>query len=767
MYESFFELARRPFVSTPNPDCCLAHHDWGTARSDLKACIERNQGIGVITGPPGVGKTLLLASLADEFSHSAVVVLLPHGNFLTRRAMLQAILGQLDKPYGRLSEQELRLELTPLLKSCQAEGKKFVLLCDEAHQLSPILLEELRILADSNEHGESLAHVILAGTLEFEERIIGSELIAFSQRIGKHVVLGPLTRADSLDYIDYRLTWGNGRTSDIFTPEALDVIVEVSDGLPRCLNQLCDHALLLAYVAETKPVTARTVKEALLDLRQLPLPWNEPAISRLLLIEEASFPSDGHGHFDELPDAIDELGDDASDLAPFSDEDNLDSEFLVDGESTAVPEKFAVSAVTATAEASHLEAVAGQEMEIRADTAVFEFGAGAGTELQTMAADEQLPIEVAQLDSASDLSDSTVPNNASSSSIEFGELNDDEVLDSQEYQVEQPEIESHVAGISLEKLIDLELQEVHVDSGKELAESEADWQHEAELQLENVLETHSAHYKSVEDRLDHFLEAEAAVQLQHRLEERLSMQVQQLKQQSAASEEIVFDRYAAIDAGLPLLPPEAVVRRSARHEPFSAPPVSSFDGDHWHRAAVNVAEHFETASIATSANGTSSDSGFSSERPIRAHSSDDPEVDLAFEAINLRSDLEAALSERADLPFNPSKLTPNRPEDILLHEDYPTESIAYAEDGDDDSLDDEHEEMSAVEPAQQFSENTSQSIHPPYGNGQSVSEPNATSGSIWSQPVQEISEPSEPTERPTLQAQYRNLFSLLRRRSGR
>ncbi len=280
MYEAFFGLKRRPFAATPDPQCFLASGSIQAALDEIVVCVEQGQGIAVVTAPAGTGKTLLCERLRSELGERFESVLLRHASFLTRRALLQTILCELHHSYRQQDEQELRLELSPALRALRPQREALVLICDEAHQFSEELLEELRILSDLAEQGRPLVRLVLVGQLGLEETLALSSLAALSQRIRAHVCLETLTRAGSLDYIDYRLTWAGGRTDEIFTTEALEMIGRAADGVPRCINQLCDHALLLAYVAEQQPVPVEMIREALQDLRQLPLHWNESSFDQ-------------------------------------------------------------------------------------------------------------------------------------------------------------------------------------------------------------------------------------------------------------------------------------------------------------------------------------------------------------------------------------------------------------------------------------------------------------------------------------------------------
>lgn len=279
MYEAFFQLQRRPFASTPDPACWFHCERYQAALDELLVCAEQGQGIGILVGPAGVGKTLVCERLIREIGEPFISVLLRHATFHSRRSFLQTLLSELAQPFDKGTEQELRLALLPVLRGLGQAGRALLLVVDEAHELSEPLLEELRILSDLAEDGKPLVRLVLSGQSGLEDKLAHPQLQALSQRIRAHVVLTSLNQAESLDYLDYRITWAGGRLTELFTEEALPQITRAADGIPRCLNQLCDHALLLAYVAEESPVSAKTMADAFEDLRHLPLAWQPAAMS--------------------------------------------------------------------------------------------------------------------------------------------------------------------------------------------------------------------------------------------------------------------------------------------------------------------------------------------------------------------------------------------------------------------------------------------------------------------------------------------------------
>ncbi len=280
MSESFFGLRKRPFAALPNVDCFVPLNGICQAYDGLLQTTLEGRGIGVLTAPAGLGKTLLCQRLAHELSNRFAVAFLPSGNFLTRRSLLQAILFELGHSFVRMGDQELRLALAARLQAIRPTRQGLVLIVDEAHLLAARMLEELRALLNLGEGGEPLVRLIVSGQLGLEETLSRPQCDAFNQRIACQVMLPSLTRDESTSYITRRLAWAGANVSEVFARDALAAICEASDGVPRCLHQLADHCLTLATNRTEKPINLRTVREALDHLKQLPLTWAEPTVGR-------------------------------------------------------------------------------------------------------------------------------------------------------------------------------------------------------------------------------------------------------------------------------------------------------------------------------------------------------------------------------------------------------------------------------------------------------------------------------------------------------
>jgi type II secretory pathway predicted ATPase ExeA len=232
--------------------------------------IQRGEGLALVVGPSGTGKTLLCQVLAQQLADELDVVVLSSGRLGTRRALLQAILYHLRRPYRGMDENELRLALTGYVTSGQSKADGIALVVDEAHTLPLRLLDEVRMLTNLAANGQPRVRLLLAGNALLEERIANPRLDSFSQRVAARCYLEALNRTETRDYIDAQITMAGGQSSEVFSEDACQAVHRATDGVPRLINQVCDHAMLLAYAAGTRRIEARDVEEAWADLQQLP-----------------------------------------------------------------------------------------------------------------------------------------------------------------------------------------------------------------------------------------------------------------------------------------------------------------------------------------------------------------------------------------------------------------------------------------------------------------------------------------------------------------
>jgi type II secretory pathway predicted ATPase ExeA len=286
MYEANFGLERRPFSSVPQTDQYYPATTIESSRQTLDRAVQRAEGIGLVVGPTGTGKTLLCQMLAEQFRESFRVSLLSCGRLSTRRALLQAILFELGQPYRGMDEGELRLALMDYVTMNEDCPNGIVLLVDEAHTLPLRLFEEIRLLTNLAKDNLSRIRLVMVGGPLLEERFANPKLDSFSQRIVARCYLEPLTRAETQQYIQRQLSQAGAGDESIFSTEACRSVHQATDGVPRLVNQLCDHAMLLAFSDGQSQINTRCVEEAWADLQQLPTPYaGEPEADTGAVIE--------------------------------------------------------------------------------------------------------------------------------------------------------------------------------------------------------------------------------------------------------------------------------------------------------------------------------------------------------------------------------------------------------------------------------------------------------------------------------------------------
>ena len=270
MYQSYFGMKVRPFGTTPQLGTCYPASTQQEALATLNYAITQGIGFGLLTGEPGTGKTLVCHQLSTNLQQRFTTAMITNTNLSTVKALLQAILYDLSLPFHGLDEQELRLTLTDFILGKYAGGGRTVLVIDEAQNLSVSLLEELRMLNNLESQCDKLFQVILAGHPRILRMLRSSGLETLSQRIGARAVLEPLSDEETFQYIQHQLQCAGATPGRVFTDSAMESVYEGSAGVPRLINQLCERAMLLAYVSDAERVDAKIVERALTELEIQP-----------------------------------------------------------------------------------------------------------------------------------------------------------------------------------------------------------------------------------------------------------------------------------------------------------------------------------------------------------------------------------------------------------------------------------------------------------------------------------------------------------------
>jgi type II secretory pathway predicted ATPase ExeA len=278
MYEAHFGLRARPFRPGPDPSAYYAAAPHEESLQHLRQALTADEPFVALTGEPGVGKTLLMHVLLDRIGDEATCAVITNSHLDNRAALLQAVLYDLGLTYENKSEQELRLALTDSLLTRLREGRRTIVLIDEAHHLSADCLEELRLLTNlESPHGRAL-QIVLVGLPELLDALQQPPLRALAQRLTTRIALGRLDAAEAADFVLHQLRVCGARPDTVMAEDALELLVKAAQGLPRVLNQAAHQALALTCQAGAGRVDAEAVLEGLARLGiEMPAEEEEPS----------------------------------------------------------------------------------------------------------------------------------------------------------------------------------------------------------------------------------------------------------------------------------------------------------------------------------------------------------------------------------------------------------------------------------------------------------------------------------------------------------
>jgi general secretion pathway protein A len=263
MYLSFFGIAEKPFAITPDPRYLYLSARHADALAHLVYGINEAGGFIQLTGEVGTGKTTTIRSLLARAPKNAEIALilnprLSPGEFLL--ALCEELgMGADDNAAG--NTKELVDLLNRYLLRAHAQGRRVVLIVDEAQNLAPEVLEHIRLLTNLETETQKLLQIILIGQPELRKLLAREDLRQLAQRITGRYHLDPLSRQETAAYVRHRMRVA-GATADIFTRGALREIYNVTRGIPRVINIICDRALLGAYTQDLHQVPAALVRRA-------------------------------------------------------------------------------------------------------------------------------------------------------------------------------------------------------------------------------------------------------------------------------------------------------------------------------------------------------------------------------------------------------------------------------------------------------------------------------------------------------------------------
>jgi general secretion pathway protein A len=279
-YEPFFGLDEPPFSLAPDPRFLFASTSHSTALAEIAYALRRREPLLVVSGENGTGKTLLCRTLVQRFEQKTFLSVL-NDPLVTFDELLKQIL----EDFGVISKDRTRLGSTPrheliealhdFLRTLTPIAAHAVVIVDEAHHLTPVALEQIRLLASIDDQHGTLLQIMLVGQPDLDAMLASPELRHVQQRILRRIRLEPLAGDEVRQYIEHRLEIVRGDSSHAgveIAPESIREIARLSRGLPRLINLLCDRSLEAAHAARSRVVDSDCVNLAARELLLLESP---------------------------------------------------------------------------------------------------------------------------------------------------------------------------------------------------------------------------------------------------------------------------------------------------------------------------------------------------------------------------------------------------------------------------------------------------------------------------------------------------------------
>lgn len=268
MYEAFYGLSTKPFQLNPDPNFYFASKQHRRAKAYLEYGVSRNEGFIVITGEIGAGKTMVLRSLIEGLNGSNVIT----GHLVTTQLGAEDTLRMVGAAFGfrvkDVPKSELLITLEAFLISQTSKGKRCLLIVDEAQNLTPRAVEELRMLSNFQFGNQALLQSFLVGQPEFRQILQQPEMEQFRQRVAATCHIGPLDAEETRAYIEHRLKCAGSTGKPSFDPGAFGAIYAASGGIPRRINSIADRLLLAGFLAGRTHLTENDVNEVVSEFQQ-------------------------------------------------------------------------------------------------------------------------------------------------------------------------------------------------------------------------------------------------------------------------------------------------------------------------------------------------------------------------------------------------------------------------------------------------------------------------------------------------------------------
>jgi general secretion pathway protein A len=284
MHEKFFGLRENPFRINPDPRYAFMTTSAREALAGMTYGIQTRKGIIVLTGEVGTGKTTLLNMLMQCLRKQRAATAFVFNTQLSVNDLLDYMMADFGIPCESRSKGQMLMQLNRWLLDRHYAGEPVVLVVDEAQNLSPQLLEEIRLLTNMETSTEKLLQIVLSGQLELEIKLRHPLLRQLRQRVTLHCRTSRLSMEETRGYIAQRLLVAGANGKELFSAEAIERVHMYACGIPRLINVLCDHALIVAFADNRAPVLPHVVDEV---AREFGVSGGEPEASDAVLQENS------------------------------------------------------------------------------------------------------------------------------------------------------------------------------------------------------------------------------------------------------------------------------------------------------------------------------------------------------------------------------------------------------------------------------------------------------------------------------------------------
>ncbi|PTN11416.1 XrtA/PEP-CTERM system-associated ATPase [Nitrosomonas aestuarii] len=268
MYESFYGFNAKPFQIKPDPSFFYGSKGHKRAMAYLEYGLSQGEGFIVLTGEVGAGKTTLMRNLFRRLESEKIIAIQIVSTHIDSKDILKLVAAAFGLKYADVSKAVLLLNLEQFLRQCDQQGKRVLLVVDEAQNLSSETLEELRMLSNFQTDEASLLQTFLLGQPEFKRTLLHQNMQQLRQRVIATYHLGPLDEQETKAYIEHRLTTAGWKNDPVIDEDAYRLIYKYTGGIPRKINLLCDRMLMMGCLEELHHFGKKDVNEVIDDFEQ-------------------------------------------------------------------------------------------------------------------------------------------------------------------------------------------------------------------------------------------------------------------------------------------------------------------------------------------------------------------------------------------------------------------------------------------------------------------------------------------------------------------